>query len=276
MATPLPYGRGSFRSLSWHFAPASSLLGTALLLASIPPLSDSQTTRVQTADDDSTTVDEAAFYALLENAKAWTGGKAGAVVPDYAALRENPAKWRGELCLVQGELETVLEVSDLSRDSYASVKGLVLRPESGRPVIVYLLRPPDLTYRSRQPPLVAERGAAVEVVARFYKRLKDESRGGKERTYLTFVGKEVTTLRTPEGSSPAGTWAIPAAVIVLLGVWFVLLSRSRRRKTEQALYHPRRESEGEAADPQIAADPAEALRRLSEQPEEPPDDHRRD
>ena len=51
----------------------SLLLAAAplLLAAGIPRLDESQRVRLETADQGSQTVDEAAFYALLENAPFW-------------------------------------------------------------------------------------------------------------------------------------------------------------------------------------------------------------
>jgi hypothetical protein len=81
-----------------------------LAIAAVPPLTESQRQQLATAYDRSEVADEGALYPLLENAMQWKEDlEVGARVPDYQALLEEPAAYRGELFLIRGMVARVRE-----------------------------------------------------------------------------------------------------------------------------------------------------------------------
>jgi len=92
---------------------------------------------------------------LLENASEWTTGEAGATIPDYSQVRENPEPWRGKLCLIEGVLLSQLPELDLSREGHENTRGLVIQIDSFNKsrrdlapsdmLIAYLTHPPQLS-----------------------------------------------------------------------------------------------------------------------------------
>jgi len=213
------------------------LLPLLILLLGAVPLTDSQQTRLETADDGSMTVDEAAFYALLENASEWTTGEAGATIPDYSQVRENPEPWRGKLCLIEGVLLSQLPELDLSREGHENTRGLVIQIDSFNKsrrdlapsdmLIAYLTHPPQLSAPRIQldPNMLAETGSKIRFVARFYKILTEKNTRGEDRQYLTFVGKDAELEVRDTGP---GTFTVPlilAALIIGGGLLFIRLFR---------------------------------------------------
>lgn len=247
----------------------------------VAPLSDSQRTRLATANDHSRTIDESAFYALLENADQWEDPtEAGATVPDYETIRSDPEAWRGRLCVIEGRLETALPPPDLARSGWDGVRGLVLRVADGRPIIVYLIHPPELHPTWLSEDYLRERGAQVRVVARFFKLLDRPSRGptgqgGEVMTYPVFVGHSVGRM---DRSDPTGYLAAFVLIAVVIGgVALYLLwrlwergRRGRGGKLESLLNRReaarRAHGEEEPAEEQsedLPPDPAEALEAMS-------------
>lgn len=213
------------------------LIPLAALLVAAAPLTDSQQARLDNADDASATVDEAAFYALLENASEWSPGEAGATIPDYGDMQRNPADWRGRLCLIEGVLLSRLPEQKLARGGWEQVRGIVIQvagfdkprkqigPEDM--VIVYLTDPPALNPPKIQldPNMLAETGSKIRMVARFFKVLNEKNTRNESRLYLTFVGKSVAKLEREASSSSQYLPLILAAFIIIGGYALIRILR---------------------------------------------------
>lgn len=195
-------------------------IGLACLsLAASPPdphpLDAGQFARLETADDGSATVEEAALYALLENAAEATESQAGAVVPNYNLIRRDPAAWRGTRCLIEGTIALVMH-PDLSREGWEKVEGVVVRVDHSREppvaedfVIVFVTDPPRWTWWNRDAGLPQEQGTRVRLVGRFYKIAELATRGSADRepdkrSYLTFVARSLGDVQSA-AAQPAVT-----------------------------------------------------------------------
>ena len=232
-------------------------------LAAIPDLTEEQQERIQAARDNSGRPDDPAMYALLENAKEWTGGEQGVSVADYGAMLQSPEEHRGELYLIEGELQMVVPVDGLSRSGWEKVSQWVIKTydragttevsgdnsktDSGRRattelnnrsatpgpvVIVYLLNPPKTTPYRTTPTIPLEQGSEVRLPARFY-RLRDvENQDNRKTTYLTFVGNHVTQFedREPEPSMPRSL--VVAVCLCVLGMYWIIRYYTKNRKTK--------------------------------------------
>ena len=231
----------------------------AFLLGAIPPLTDDQRVRLETAYD-GRDHQEAAFVALLENARRWTGGLGEAPVrlhPDLEAMLGEPQAYRGELCRIAGRLEQQARLPI----PYQGVTEWFVRDEAGRPILVYV----DglaLDHPVRE-------GRQVTIIARFYKRIDGVGRDGEPHRYPAFVGALPSFVAAGEGS-----WLVLWAVAVPVGIMFliflilVVLARSRDRRRP----HPVRSGSAatvEAWEP-LPDDPAEALAELRRRAETPP------
>jgi hypothetical protein len=248
------------------------ILAAVLVFGAVSPLSESQKTRVETAKDLSPSLDEAAFYALLENAADWPGSEGGAeaLIPGYGQLANLPAENRGKLCLVEGRIYQVV-TPNLSRSGWSGVRGITIRineaqdpPTAKDFVIVYLTDPPNFKWRNEREQTPLEYGERVRVLARFYKPATFTSRGGDDRaakpatdkTYLTFVGKSVTSI-TPlvvvDYEGAGSTRNIGIAAIIVLVAAYLFFRFSRLRATQSAaprvskMEHYRQEKEAERA-----------------------------
>jgi hypothetical protein len=242
------------------------LMPLLALLVAAAPLTDSQQARLDNADDASSTVDEAAFYALLENAAEWTPGEAGATIPDYAAMQRNPAAWRGKLCLIEGVLLSRLPERKLARTGWDQVRGLVIQvagfdkprkqigPEDM--VIVYLTDPPTLNPPKIQldPNMLAETGSKIRLVARFFKVLNEKNTRNESRLYLTFVGNSVAKLERDQSGASQFLPLILAAFVILGGYALIRILRKGKgmfassNQLAEHIARKRAEREAEGAD----------------------------
>lgn len=255
------------------------------LAAGIPPLDATQRVKLETTDQGSATVDEAAFYALVENARDWpapgtvTTGDETVVLPDLAKIMAEPAAWQGRLVMLEGTLEAVMPEHKWSRSGFGDVEGLNLRVE-GQPVILYLTDPPVLQRGGLKGREVAQKGAAVKVVARFFKLVEQGSEGGEVKLYPVFVGRQVLSMEQADAapSGPLMGIMLPLGVAIA-GCVFLLYYRLRgagRRNRGGGMtiaeYHARKErqrpEEMQEPPPDLPDDPAAALDALSH-------DHRR-
>lgn len=264
------------------------------LLTAIPPLDDSQTARLEAAADGTGTVDEAAFYALLENAREWPeSAAAGAMVPDYTAIRDDPEAHRGQLFLLEGRVQYMLPETRWSRSGWEQVRGLVIRIDD-RPdgehaavedlVIVHLIDPPTLT-ASLHGDVPIEFNQPVRVVARFHKTVNYPRRRGEgDAAYLNFVGQEVAWMGEREGSGPGAGFAFLLLALALIGLVFLIfrvrnfnrvslerhrtaeyLAEKRARRQQEAQGHADGEADHEEVEPPLPEDPIEALEALKRQ-----------
>lgn len=227
--------------------PAGIILGIALV--AIPPLTEDQRVRLATAFD-GRDHQEAAFVALVENARIWTTGIGDAPVrlhPNLETMLNNPDPYRGTLCRITGRIQQQTPLSA----PYEGVTEWFVRDDSGRPILVYVV-----DHESN--PAFTD-GQAVIVHGRFYKRVDEISRDGVSRRYPAFVG----ALPSRPGSADAALGGMVVVIIpvaVLLVVFLVLMLYVRRNRAERPRRRPvfdeRYEVDGSLGLPD---DPVEAL-----------------
>lgn len=227
----------------------AALLLLTLSLPAATPLTESQRIRLGTADDASPTVDEAAFYALLENVADAPLTKAGSVIPDYAALRKTPADHRGDVVYIEARFITAHEPLELSREGFDGVRAFVVQIANldkqfaeltaDDMALVYLTDPPALSepqLRMNQY-MYDQTGATVTLPARFYKVVAEPTREGKTKTFLAFVGHtaEFTGVETGR-MDPAvrNTILFAVGIAALLLYWFWRVATIRRRRSGKA------------------------------------------
>lgn len=276
------------RGFAWlsQSAPAPSRYNTPmfhllwilqLILPALPPLSPSQQARLDASPALTTNLDEAGFYALLENARDWSD-EAGAMIPDYPAIAAAPDEWRGKSVLIEGSLEMVMDPPPLSREGFSSTRAIVLRATGGTILYLYLIEPPTLTPGWNNKVRPWEAGSAVRVVGRFYSMLAEKNRMGEDKLFPVFVGRKVSTLtpavRGPTGSSRLG---FPAAAIAVMGFIFLytMLKRKKsggrlqdylsRKKMERRITQAGQSAVAQESAPalELPADPASALDSLA-------------
>jgi hypothetical protein len=218
----------------------ATLLGqaTPVSRAMIPPLDQSQLTRLETTQQGSQTIDEAAFYALLENAAKWPAGATPddvfeedvvlATAAKIEQIAQNPEPRQGQLVLISGTLEGVIPTVRLARSGWEQIEGLLIRPEGGKPVIVYVTDPPPLTRDKTGSQYVRQYGSHVKVLARFFKLVQDRNRKGEVTLYPVFVGNSVADFQADTTSVPKGLGVIPLAALGIAGCIFLLYYRLRR------------------------------------------------
>ena len=255
------------------------------------PLNESQAERLAGTRDGAATVDAAGVYALLENAADWSDKESGAVVPDYDAVRRDPAGWRGTRCLIEGTLERAIP-ADLKRTGWERVEGALVRvggdPANPQPrdyVIVYLTDPPKWDWSSER--RRTTRPATVRVVGRFYALSAYNSERAGSQTYAVFVGRSLNTVAAGavSGGSGGGWGNAPlffTLILVLIGfvAWRVKAAggfgtphkmqdyierKERDRQREEA--RSSGEVEGGEDGAELPPDPTAALDALAEKHE---------
>ena len=199
--------------------------------AAVPDLTEAQRIQLGTATDRVDYFDEAALYPLLTNAVEWdpNASEAGAMVPDYEAMRTDPDKYRGQLFLIEGLFggvpkdETSL-VGPLQRpgawDGKLQRWGIETDPQTEHVVAVLLVGAP--------PPPRA--GMPVRLTARFYKVWQIENRNGQPTDYLLFVGKTAHWRARAGGASGEGygSTVLVGVLVAAAGAFLFLLRRSFR------------------------------------------------
>lgn len=252
-------------------------------LGGTQPLDASQRARIAEAADESQSIDEAAFYALLENARSWTdvagqsidSGEEPLIVPNYGKLRQSPQESRGGLFQIEGRFIKKLPVEGLKRGGWESVEAVVIQVgdlnkslgdlTADDMILVYLLSPPattDPVLNARNLP--EQTGSPIRLAARFYKVLSDRNRQGKTTQYLAFVGQRVQGELTVNRSSPVPTAVMFGIILALLGGYIVLQVRSRRNRKDwnsDRLARARQRIAAAHSEPQLdlPKDPAAAL-----------------
>ncbi len=265
-----------------------------LMLAAVTPLTEVQQVKLETANDRSRTIDEAAFYALLDNAEAWTGlaempprtpPDDRIVVPDYQDMADNPEDWRGQLCRIEGKLQIVHPVTRLGDPKWEGIEQWSILAPDGTIVIVYLTDPPETTRSVMHPEVVEEFNRPVVLVARYYKQLAQPSRGQGMMVYPAFVGRTISEWDETAGGTGWGRGMevdpiVIAVALLLLGygairfyIWrrkrasqYSLSDRLRERKrqTTRALVE-----EEEDEDEELPEDLTSALEQLAQPRDEP-------
>lgn len=243
------------------------LLGAALVGA-VPDLTERQQSQLDTATDDSATLDEAAWYPLLQNALQWSGdARPGSTYPDYEALLADPAAQRGALFLIQGRFAGLprdrpdRHVRHLARPGPWARRleqwGVVVDGDPQRVVLAYLTDPPA-------PPRA---GARVEIVARFYKIWRTLNLNNEPTRFAVFVGR--TARVVAPSTRPTSAFRPLIVLVVILGaVWIALRLRGAAARPARARAPARadatEEPNGADADdgPPLPVDPAAALAEL--------------
>ena len=250
------------------------MIARALILISllaVPPLTDSQQVRLDSAGDDSVQLEGPALAPLLENVLTWDPkgvDEAGARVPDYEALLADPVAGRGELFLIEGQfagrarrykLKHVGEFGDALTEWV-----ILVRNDPVEVAVVYFVDPDGEIEAPGT-------GAKVRVVGRFYKVWADTDRDGNPARYLTFVARSATVVggQTATRQSPL----LPMLLLVVgLGVAYILI-----RRMSKPTPHPHRLSsigdrDGMLSDPDGSDppnNPAQALQRMAEKRDDP-------
>ncbi len=230
--------------------PVGIILGIALV--AIPPLTEDQRVRLATAFD-GRDHQEAAFGALIENARVWTAGIGDAAIrlhPNLAAMLDDPEVYRGTLCQITGRLQQQTTLPS----PYQGVTEWFVRDESGQPILVYVVSHAD-------DPAIVD-GQAVILHGRYYKRIDEIARDGVSRSYPAFVGAFPRRPTDTDGAV-GGIAVIVIPVAVLLVIFIVLMLYVRRNRLQR---HIRRSASGERIKvdetPALPDDPVAALNEM--------------
>jgi hypothetical protein len=247
-------------------APVAVLL---VLLTSMPPLTDGQRTRLDTAYDGRDHREEA-FSALLENARLYASGApdpGDALVrmrPDLAAMVARPDDFRGDVCRVAGTIQQTAVVETPS----GAAREWFLRDAAGVPLVVYVVGLGDEAAAGFPD------GTAVEMFARFYKRIDAVARDGATRRYAAFVGAHPRRAAgaAEATSSVSGALALGAVLmiglVVVVALLLALARRQRAPRPRRRLVDPDASEPPLDDDPSLPDDPAEALAVLRRRAEE--------
>jgi hypothetical protein len=200
------------------------LIAALILIPMVPPLTEGQRVRLDTAIDGRDHQEEA-FVALLEHIRSWdpgvVPGDAPVIVqPDLEAMIAAPEAFRGALCRVEGVIQ---QQRRLDRP-YEGVAEWFVRDDSGRPLLVFVA---DLGSAT-----AARFGDGRRAVlhGRFYKRIDALARDGERRAYAAFVAQRpAEVIASPGGSNVGAVVGIGLAVSGLFIVFLAVWVWSRRR-----------------------------------------------
>lgn len=223
--------------------------------AEVPAMTDAQRAQLDTADDASARLDEAALYPLLENVMQWPGDEPiDAAEPDYAAIRDDPAAARGEVFQLEGRFAGRPRRITLARPGpwgdALTEWAIVVRREPMEHAVVYFVDP--------QGQLEANAPRAqtqVRVVGRFYKLWRDENPHGQPVMFMTFVARSAEVVRGSPATpgTPQGMGGDTAFVLMLFLIAAALVVLWRLRSMMKASPAPRRrrraEEHGDVDDP---------------------------
>jgi len=239
----------------------------------IPPLDETQQRIIATAEDGSERLDEAAWYPLLRNATRWDAGdEAGARIPDYDALLNQPSAFRGEVFLIEGRFAGRPRALPLARPGPwgETVTEWVIQTdeENDEVAVVYLVNQP-LDGDVRQPRV----GQRVRVAARFYKVWDQRDLNNRPQQFLTFVGHALSFEPTSGiygGTGASEYWPVALGLLVALSAAFffgrrVLTMGKPRPLPSRVVREPYEEDEQQALDdedPALPDDPDAALAEL--------------
>ncbi len=262
----------------------------------IAPLTESQRIRLETATDHRSTVHEAAFYALLENAADWGRTRAtdeDVLMANMDTVLAEPDRYRGRLCVIEGTLAAVRPV-DTTFDRWQDIRVWFIRLPDGSPdpdklytntlVPVYLTDPLPLrlfeTDSGQSTLSRSDYGRPVRVVARFLKVLEDEPIGDPTQTrrYPVFVGKRAHWAEPAKRAGPGLPVFIPLVLMVIVvyvvlrivlarrsGEGFSRVDLQRRLRSQRLRLAGEDEPEEPEPDVDLPEDPAEALGTLDRQ-----------
>lgn len=251
------------------------------LVVGVAPLSDEARRQLATASDGSRRFDEGALYPLLRDVLEWEAQThaAGARLPDYDALRSEPARHRGERLVIEGTYQgsgpfRLMRAGPWGRE----LTWWVIKhgPTPDEVAVVYF---PDAAEALPE----VRRGSEVRVIARFYKIWRDiDDPTGEVTDFLTFVGRHPRVAAETGGGAPMLSVPQMALLLVLLiaaAIFIALRQRvlslrprplPRQQATLEADVAPEPSAQSEAdaqghdeADAPLPSDPAAALDELS-------------
>lgn len=236
----------------------------------IPPLTENQKTRLAGAIDGLDHLEDA-FDALRESFVAFDRDIGDALIridPDYEGMSNDPAAYRGDLCLLIGVLQQKARLPS----PYENVAEWFLRDDAGRPFVVYLID------QGGNPSRGFQDGQRLEIVARFYKRLDILARDGTIRRYAGFVGASPKLLlpgtslaQAQPGEPTKSPLAMIVTIVGVLGGVFLILFLYVRVLRKRNRSRPRLHNAGNDlvdAEAPLPDDPAEALEMLSRHADE--------
>ena len=220
--------------------------------APVPPLTEEQQIRLESAHDGRDHREEA-FFALIESVRTWDAERVLTHFPrgpELEAWIADPDAYRGTIARIRGRLEqrTSLE------PPYDGAEEWFVRDEAGRALIVYVVG---------SVPAEVREGRPVDLTARFYKRARFAARDGQEYDYAAFVGAHPRTAATSGAAPPLGIVVIPLAMLLLAFFLLLVYVRSQRAR-RKPLPRPARTDETESLDEggPLPDDPVEALAEL--------------
>jgi len=166
-----------------------AILFVTLLQGAVPPLTQQQQTQLDTAQDYTASWDEGPLYPLMQNALQWeTLDEAGAMIPDYEAVKAQPDEYRGRLFVIEGQLGGPPEqiTKPMARpgpwDNRIQRWSVLIRTDPDEVAVVYLVNPPSIEKTPRA-------SIRVRLLCRFYKVWRFKDLNDQPTDYLVFVGK---------------------------------------------------------------------------------------
>ncbi len=228
----------------------------------IPPLTEDQITRLNTAQDGQD-YQEKAFSALLENMKLYSSDVGDSLIrlkPDIDSMIKRPPDYRGDLCRLIGVIQqqTRLPVP------YETVSEWFLRDDTGKPMLIYVSGFPVDSGTG------FPNGVRVQIVARFYKRVDFIARDGIQRSYAAFVGANPKKLGLIAGYQMSGFWTVVIPVAFLAIVFIILFAyvRHQKKRPHRHMDPLTMKTEVDEADT-LSDDPAQALTELRQRADDP-------
>ena len=233
----------------------------ALTMGGVAPLTPQQRERLNAVVDGPDRRDDG-FAALVDSAAQWTSDDPGdqpiRLQPDYRAMIDRPAAFRGDLCRIHGSIDQQRRLDppdDRVWEWFVRERG----PER-RPILVYVI--------NLNRPQMFRDGDLVEIEARFYKRIDASARDGNIHAYPAFVGAVPRLTGAVNASRPDQPdnrmWMLAGPILAMLIAFAVLLAYARRRSVAGGrLRSPLPPTVGAVDEPTgLPDDPAEALTEL--------------
>lgn len=257
------------------------LLTVVTALAGVPELTEPQRAMLEGVNDRTSAIDGAGLYALLANARHWPDGadaEAGAMIPDYPAIRTDPAAHRGRRFVIEGKLVSLGTRPLLSRTGYDGVEPWHIEVGPEHFVTVYLTAPPAVAIRRETDGhrIPQRAGENVRIIGRFYKLQAAPNTQGEPQLYQVFVGNTARlTGQSSDAINPAllRSVAIVAVVVLMLATFVVIrmsLTRSRpsARRARSAVEQEHTAQEELDIRDDLPDDPVDALGVLTGEKEE--------
>jgi len=181
------------------------------------------------------------------------------MIPDYGAIRQSPAEYRGKLFLIEGKLVRRELVDGLARSGEWDGRLEQWVIQWGRSfddvAVVYVVTPPASVSPGQQ----------VRLAARFYKLWQTGDEQGKSFAFVTFVGHDARRIAGSWTDGSSTQLAMTLLVVLLMVGAYLLLRRRVSLATGRSDFpRPRHDHEGQIAQEHdvLPNDPTEALAEL--------------